>query len=535
MEASEVFNLFKVQETPCSEHALRKAWLSVAHKPCKDVVALAFPLKPVPCTLEGFRQLLADSKKDQDFVITNWYVIYVGLADGREWGWNKAPYDSKKKLPSSELKSLYTIDSQSGESRFWSFKKVPNNINKGPRIDEEGEDLSFVLPAGTCFSVFLREDNYETSKGFFCGDLSNSAVLSSYSPVILQLSSTNCEQAAKGNGLKLRKIMPIANGVLNSFFTSFFTSKADLEQVQTKVGTVKALSAMARPTAGCPFLCKVDKNAFPFYDKNTDEVELCESGVDPELGSKLFVKVELLLKAVHSADISRALRMLTLALAHGAVTCLVVPSKRVESESDACDVVHLNVDLAQTMLLHALQQSKIVEHPTNLPSTSFLTMCFGDSINARQQSASFAVAGNKHLQWYSPSQKVPVVTSDGREVLNFIVFEMELCMKQCAGQREEEQKVLLMDEVAGLHYVIKAYYCENVELMIEGLVCENPRMLVTWQLLPGLGVDFLGNQASSRKRQYLAADETDEVNCGGLAVKIARSESKLVMPDLLVG
>jgi len=187
------------------------------------------------------------------------------------------------------------------------------------------------------------------------------------------------------------------------------------------------------------------------------------------------------------------------------------------------------------MLLHALQQSKIVEHPTNLPSTSFLTMCFGDSINARQQSASFAAAGNKHLQWYSPSQKVPVVTSDGREVLNFIVFEMELCMKQCAGQREEEQKVLLMDEVAGLHYVIKAYYCEKVELMIEGLVCENPRMLVTWQLRPGLGVDFLGNQASSRKRQYLAADETDEVNCGGLAVKIARSESKLVMPDLLVG
>ena len=99
------------------------------------MVALAFPLKQVPCTLESFRQMLADSKKDQDFHITNWYVIYVCLTDGNEWGWSKAPYDSKKKVPSSELKLNYSIDSESGESRFWSFKKVSNHMNKGQHID----------------------------------------------------------------------------------------------------------------------------------------------------------------------------------------------------------------------------------------------------------------------------------------------------------------------------------------------------------------------------------------------------------------
>jgi hypothetical protein len=41
---------------------------------CKDVVALAFPLKAVPSTLEGFKQALADNSKGHDFVISNWYT-----------------------------------------------------------------------------------------------------------------------------------------------------------------------------------------------------------------------------------------------------------------------------------------------------------------------------------------------------------------------------------------------------------------------------------------------------------------------------
>jgi len=114
--------------------------------------------------------------------------------------------------------------------------------------------------------------------------------------------------------------------------------------------------------------------------------------VDPELGAKLIVTTEMLLKAVHSADISRALRILNLTLAHGAVTCLVVASKRVESKSESCDVVHVHVDLAEAMWLHVLQQSKIVEYQTKLPVTSILTMCFGDLITMREQSASFAMA-----------------------------------------------------------------------------------------------------------------------------------------------
>jgi hypothetical protein len=93
----------------------------------------------------------------------------------------------------------------------------------------------------------------------------------------------------------------------------------------------------------------------------------------------------------------------------GAVTCLVVASK----QSEACEVVHLHVDLAECMWLHTLQKSKIVDYPTELLATSILTMCFGRSIAAREQAAGFGANGATHLQWYSSSQQVPVATPDG--------------------------------------------------------------------------------------------------------------------------
>ena len=44
-----------------------------------------------------------------------------------------------------------------------------------------------------------------------------------------------------------------------------------------------------------------------------------------------------------------------------------------------------------------------------------------------------------------PNQKVAFATKGGREVLNYVVFEMELSMTQHAGQPEEQQKLLLME------------------------------------------------------------------------------------------
>jgi hypothetical protein len=122
MQAVEIYNLLRVHEKTSKENALRKAW-SVTHSSCKDVIALAFPLKPVPHSLDAFRNKVAGNQKQQDFVMASFYVIHVGRCDGQQHGWSKAPYDSKNKKR-EEQKPLYTVDT-TGESkdhtRFWSF------------------------------------------------------------------------------------------------------------------------------------------------------------------------------------------------------------------------------------------------------------------------------------------------------------------------------------------------------------------------------------------------------------------------------
>ena len=117
-----------MQEAAASESALRKAWLGAQQTPCKDVVALALPLKPVPTTLESFKQALLENGKGNDLLISSWCVVYVGCADGNEWGGSKVPYDSKKRLPASELKPIYS--GEEGETRFWSSLSLQEGLKQ---------------------------------------------------------------------------------------------------------------------------------------------------------------------------------------------------------------------------------------------------------------------------------------------------------------------------------------------------------------------------------------------------------------------
>jgi hypothetical protein len=525
MLPSEVYNLLRLPAAPSAEASLRKAWLASQSKPCKDVVALAMPLRKVPTTLEAFRHALAENSKGGDWLLSSWYVVHVGAADGREWGWSNAPYDTKKRLP--DTKPLYSTDSdgpQAGQTRFWSFKKVSNNMNKGARVEDgDGEDLSFVLPPGTSFSHFLREDSYGDKPLFCVGEEQHE--LAAYAPVLLQLSSTNSEQAAKGNGLKLRRVLPVPASVLGAFCDKFYARKEELDEAQQRAAGCKALSSTAKPVAGCPLACKVDRNAFWFHDEAAQVVEILDSGVDPELGGKLLVPAEMLLRTLHSADLRRSLNMLTVALGHGAVTCVVAASK--EDAPGVCRVVHLHVDVAEALWLGTLQKSRNADCP-ELPVTSVLTMCFGQAL---ADSARPAGESLRHLQWYSPSCKVPLATEDGHEVSRHVVFEMELSAKSVDGQRELAQKTFLMDGVAGAHYTVKMFLAGSVQFQPHaGLACENLEPLLSWQLRPGLGAEAGSALQTTRKRQFVQADATDNellaVEPGGApAAKSVRFDS----------
>lgn len=519
MLPNEVYNLLRVPAPLSAEASLRKAWLSAQSRPCKDVIALALPLRRVPTTLEAFKHSLAENSKGSDWIISTWYVVYVGAADGREWGWSNAPYDTKKRLP--DAKALYGTDTEGalvGQTRFWSFKKVSNNMNKGPRVEAaDGEDLSFVLPAGTCFTHFIREDSYGEKPLFFGGEALHE--LLPYAPVLLQLSSTNHEQAEKGNGLKLRRVLPLPANALSAFCDKFHALKLDLDDAQQRAAGFKALSSTAKPAMACPLAFKLDRNAFWFHDEAAHTIEVLESGVDPELGCKLLISEDLLLRAVHSADLQRALSMLTIAIGHAAVTCVVAANK--DDAAGTCRVVHLHVDVPETLWLGALQKSRNADSP-ELPCTSALTMCFGKALGGADAGAG-ARGGDtlSHLQWYAPSCKVPMATEDGRDVLRHVVFEMEPELQSVEGQRQLPQKTVLMDSVAGSHYIVKILLAESVEFdPLVGLRCEKLEPLLSWQLRPGLGVDVGGMLHTTRKRQCVHADANDTDLLAGKAKKV---------------
>jgi hypothetical protein len=76
--------------------------------------------------------MISENSKVQDFVMCTFHIIFVGRCDGQQYGWSKAPYDSKNKKR-EEQKLLYTLD-ENQETKFWAFKKVSNNMNKGARV-----------------------------------------------------------------------------------------------------------------------------------------------------------------------------------------------------------------------------------------------------------------------------------------------------------------------------------------------------------------------------------------------------------------
>jgi hypothetical protein len=341
--------------------------------------------------------------------------------------------------------------------------------------------------------------------------------------VMLQLSGANGEQSAKGNGLKVRRVVPVARELLNSFCSCFFPRAAELKAVQDAASDLAPLKSVAKAQKGCPLLCCVHERAFLYRDEAAGVVEILESGLDPELGQRLFVPEKMLLAALHSDNVSRAMLMLSVAIGHKAVKCVFATDQDKEAGSGACLVVHLHVDLPAAMLLPLLQKSRVEESPTALPKNACLTMCFGQGIADRIYDDRICDGGAQEelscLQWYAPGQLVPVAAADGGEVLCHVVYEMELGLKQLAGQRDVPNKLLLMDEASGFHHLIKVFYAKSVVYSeSSGLEYDSAKLLVTWQLRPGMSTSpafaVTATACVQRKRTLLAADDFDCINCG---------------------
>jgi hypothetical protein len=306
---------------------------------------------------------------------------------------------------------------------------------------------------------------------------------------------------------------------------------ASLKANQTKVAEHISLRTVTKPNKSSPILCTIDNKAFVFREPGSTILEIVDSGFNDSLGKKVLMNEQVLLEAMNSVDVDRALRMLSVAIGHNAVQCLVAPQEYTPgSISDANIVVHLNVDLSQALWLNVLYKSKAgistdCASSPNLPKTSMLTMCFGKSISRISETNQGIDDGAAILQWYSPKTLVQVADANGDEFLCHVVFEMMLVNKQMAGQREVSNKLLFMDEVSGLHYVIKVFHAHKVSYSEEdGLTCTNPTLLVTWQFRPGANISAMSVPGTGRKRLQMVADSLDFINSGQYVTEYQKTE-----------
>jgi hypothetical protein len=152
-------------------------------------------------------------------------------------------------------------------------------------------------------------------------------------------------------------------------------------------------------------------------------------------------------------------------------------------------------------------------------------MCFGKSISRNLETNQGLDDEVPILQWYSPKTLVTIADANGDEFLCHVVFEMMLVNKQMAGQREVSNRLLFMDEVSGLHYVIKVFHAHKVSYSEEdGLTCTNPTLLVTWQFRPGANISAMSVPGNARKRSQMVADSLDFINSGQNVTEYQKSE-----------
>lgn len=109
-----------------------------------------------------------------------------------------------------------------------------------------------------------------------------------------------------------------------------------------------------------------------------------------------------------------------------------------------------------------------------------------------------------------------MVAPDGREVMSYFVFEMDLEMKRSPGVSEVSNKYFLMDEADGLHHGLRVFTVERPVHRPDAGLCgsANARMFITWQLRPSHKSCNTGATTcrALRKRPFFESDEIDRIN-----------------------
>jgi hypothetical protein len=461
-----------------------------------DVEVLAMLMNDAPTNSVAFDSL----RRTNEWLSVGFAVVAVGPP-----GFSSVPYTSGKKDKDEATLPLYST-TEDGKTMFSTFEKVKNNKDRGKRMQEmeceEGvKSATAVLQPGLILSTFVREDTFGSVGAFFVADTQDTPdVLPAGSFVWLQLGVKNCEQAAKGQLLKFKK-MKFCREPARSMSLAFLClprdGKACVDLCSTVQTACPAIAKQIYPSSKAAILGgEVSPRAFVTYNELEDTIMLVEW--DESLGANspevTFAAGELL-RQYDFYDPLRFMRWLNfVAIPSKAVGVAVLEKTRYEDESKTHRGVAMHIDVTRVLQLVQLQSVESVPAAVGLGAMIDVS-CHGDMV-----------------LWSDPVVRVQPMNQHERR----LVFALNTKPATLREARNKTDSVLfLSDGSAGQHHTLSVHSvltadwpdaCEQVMTSLVQRGSDRPAPpLIVLQLRP----ENRGVALHKRKRPGFEIDADD--------------------------
>lgn len=229
-------------------------------------------------------------------------------------GWNSAPYKKNQKQARPQKLSEFVGGPIPG-IRFYSFEKVPNNSEKGPRCN----DITFELQAGNVLMYWLDEKRLGEIKDIIPAGLLQ---IPAFTVCEVEIAPKNNEAIAKGYGCTIKKIKPRDLTLysclqdIEAFPPSFVDASTALLKHQKAQTYLTNDLVVNEPS----FFIHVCDKAYIHEDPDQPAfITVVNSGIDP-----VDIPVPTLMQYTNSTKNAQACSLLEMAIAQGALQLFVI-------------------------------------------------------------------------------------------------------------------------------------------------------------------------------------------------------------------
>lgn len=194
-----------------------------------DVEVLMVALDDVPMDVKQFDVF----KNGRKCLPIKWLVLCVGPP-----GFSTAPY-TVKDTKDKKGKPLYCAD-EDGNTVFRAWHKVSNQKERGA-VSEESIEHHSTLPAGAVVSTFMWDETFSAGvivSGKGEGNSVKNPYMAFHDRVIprgticvVSVKASNTEKASSGNGVAIKKIMPIMSSLVPETFMRGLPSSQENAQI----------------------------------------------------------------------------------------------------------------------------------------------------------------------------------------------------------------------------------------------------------------------------------------------------------------